>query len=228
MSNVVQDLVANLHASFAALWEGILAVLPGIVEGVFILVVGYIVAVILGKIIGKVVEVIRLDELLAHAGVRAFFQKAGIKLNIDGIIAAAVKWFVIVVAFISAANAFGLPQVVEFLKNVLNYIPNVIIAVIIAIAGVLIANFAADLAHGTTKATGTGSPTMVATIIRYAVIIFTVVVVLDQLQVGAAFLDSFFNNLGLALAGAFGLAFGLGGKDVAASLLEKAKKDLGM
>lgn len=224
--SILENLWVNIQGSFQALWDGVLSVLPGIVEGVVLLIVGYIVASILGVLVGKVVTVVRLDDLLATAGVRGFFQKAGIKLNIDRIFEEVVKWFVLIVFFISAAHAFGLPQVVDFLKAVLEYIPNVIIAVVIAIAGVLIADFFADLAHGTSKATKTGSPTMVAAIIRYAIIIFTVVVVLDQLRVGEAFLGSFFNNLGLALAAAFGLAFGLGGKDVAADILKKAKKDL--
>lgn len=224
---IVQNLVGNITGSFQNLWDGILAVLPGVVEGIVLLVIGYIVAVILGKVIGKVVDVIRLNDLLVTAGVMSFFQKAGIKLNIDRVFEEVVKWFVIIVFFISAANAFKLPQVVDFLKSVLDYIPNVVIAVLITIAGVLIANFVATLAHGTTKATKTGHPGLIAAIVRYAVIIFTVVVALKQLvPASATFLETFFNNIGLALAAAFGLAFGLGGKDVAADILKQAKKEI--
>jgi len=225
-NTVVTGLIDNVRASFTELSDGVLNLLPGVIEGIVILILGWIVATIMGKIVGKIVEVIRLDDLLATAGVRGFFQKAGIKLNIDRIFEEVVKWFVLITFFIAAARSFNLPDVITFLQNVLNYIPNVIIAVLIAIAGVIIADFVASLAHGTAKATKTGSPTLVAAIIRYAIMIFTIIVVLAQLQIGAAFLDSFFNNLGLALAAAFGLAFGLGGKDAAADIIKKARKDL--
>ena len=223
---IVNNFVLNVRGSFDGISRGILDVLPGIIEGIVLLVVGWIVANILGKVVAKIAEVVRLDDLMATAGVRSFFQKAGIKLRIEAIFEEVVKWFVLIVFFISAAKAFGLPQVVEFLQRVLNYIPNVIIATLIAIAGVLIADFVASLAHGVSRATKTGSSTLVAGIIRYAVIIFTIVVVLDQLQIGDVFLASFFNNLGLAFAAAFALAFGLGGKDVAAEIVKKARKDL--
>ncbi len=225
-TNVVNSLVDNIQGSFGDLWIGILDILPRIVEGIVILIVGWIVAKIVSRVVGKIVEVVRLDRVLATAGVKSFFQKAGIKLSIEGIFEEIVKWFILIAFFISAANSFGLPQVNSFLQDVLNYIPNVIIASIITIVGILIANFVADLAHGTTKATKTGSPQIVGSIVRYAVIIFTVFAALVQLGIGESLLDSFFDNLGLALAAAFGIAFGLGGKEAAADAIKRIRKDI--
>ena len=226
-TTVVNSLVDNIRGSFENLWTGMLEILPSIVEGIVILLIGWVIAKIVSRVVAKVVEVIRLDQLLATAGVKGFFQRAGIKFNIEVIFEEIVKWFILIIFFISAANAFGLSQVNGFLSDVLNYIPNVIISSIIIIAGILIANLIADLAHGTTKATKTGSPQIVGSIIRYAVIIFTAFAALTQLGIGSALLDSFFNNLGLALAAAFGIAFGLGGKEAAADAIKKIRKDIG-
>jgi len=226
-TTVISSLVENIRGSFADLWQGILDILPGIIEGIVILIVGWIVAKIISRVVGKIVEVIRLDRVLATAGVKTFFQNAGIKLSIEGIFEEVVKWFILIAFFMSAAKAFGLSQINEFLGQVLLYIPNVIIASIITIVGILIANFIADLAHGTTKATKTGSPQIVASIVRYAVIIFTILVALDQLKIGESFLQSFFSAVSYALAGSVGLAFGLGGKDAAADAIKKIRKDIG-
>jgi hypothetical protein len=226
-TEIVNDLVDNIRGSFSDLWMGIIDILPRIVEGIVIIIVGWVVAKIVSRLTGKIVEVIRLDRILTTAGVKAFFQKAGIKLNVEGIFEEIVKWFILIAFFISAANAFGLPQVNGFLEDVLNYIPNVIIASIITIVGILIANFFADIAHGTTKAARAGSPQIVASITRYAVITFTVFAALVQLGIGRSLLDSFFDNLGLALAAAFGIAFGLGGKEAAADAIKKIRKDVG-
>ena len=223
---VLTDLVANIRGSFTDLWMGILDILPRIVEGIVILIVGWIVAKIVSRVVGKIVEVIRLEKVLSTTGTKSFFQKAGIKLSLSGIFEEVVKWFILIAFFISAANAFGLPQVNGFLQDVLNYIPNVIIASVITILGILIANFIADLTHGTTRAFRGGQAKIVASITRYAVIIFTVFAALLQLGIGRSLLDSFFNNLGLALAAAFGLAFGLGGKEAAADAIKKIRKDV--
>jgi len=225
-TTILDSLVENIPNSFEGLWNGMLQVLPGIAEGIVILIVGWVIAKLVSRFVGKVIEVIRLDNLLASAGIKAFFQRAGIKLNIDKVFEEIVKWFILIAFFISAANAFGLPQINGFLSSVLNYIPNVIIAAVIMIIGILIANFVSDLAHGTTQATKTGKPHLVGAIVKYAVIIFTAIIALDQLQVGATLLDSFFNNLGLAIAAAFGLAFGLGGRDAAADIIQKMRKDI--
>ncbi|MBU1089399.1 hypothetical protein KKF38_01225 [Patescibacteria group bacterium] len=227
-TEVISNLIENIRGSFGDLWLGIIDILPRIVEGIVILIVGWIVAKVISRLVGKIVEVIRLERILATAGVKDFFQKAGVKLSVEGIFEEIVKWFILIAFFISAANAFGLPQVNSFLQDVLNYIPNVIIASVITIVGILIANFFADLAHSTTKATKTGSPQIVASITRYAVIIFTVFAALVQLGIGKTLLDSFFNNLGLALAAAFGLAFGLGGKEAAADVIKRIKKDVSL
>lgn len=226
LPSVIDNLIRNIQHSFESLWEGLLDILPNILEGIIIIIVGWIVAKVLSKVIGKIVEVIRLNEVLSTAGVKNFFQKSGIKVNINSIFEEIVKWFILIVFFMSAAEAFGLPQVNQFLNSVLLYIPNVIIAALIVIVGVLIANFLADIAHGTTKATKAGSPQVIASVVRYAVIIFTVFTALAQLDIGKVFLDSFFNNLGLALAAAFGLAFGLGGKELASDFLKKIRKDM--
>jgi hypothetical protein len=225
-TNPIGGLVTNIQGSFESLWNGVLDILPNIVEGIVLLIVGWIVAIVISKVVGKVVEVIRLNDLLATAGVRGFFQKAGIKLNIDLIFEEVIKWFILIVFFISAANAFGLSQVNQFLSEVLAYIPNIIIAVVILIAGVLVANFLADLAAGAAKATKTGSPNVAGSVTRYAIIIFTVFAALEQLGIGGGLIDSFVNNLGMGLAFAFALAFGLGGKDTAADVIKKIRKDI--
>jgi len=223
----VNSLVENIRGSFNELWSGVLDVLPNVAEGIIILIVGWIIAKVVSRAIAKIIEVIRLDNILATAGVKDFFQRAGIKFSIDRIFEEIVKWFILIVFFISAANAFGLPQINGFLSDVLSYIPNVIIAALIVVVGILIANFVADLAHGTTKATQTGSPKIAGTVVRYAVIVFTAFAALGQLGIGAVFLNSFFNNLGLALAAAFGLAFGLGGKEAAADIIKGLRRDIG-
>lgn len=219
-------LTKSIHGSFNDLWIVIADVTSRMIWGMIILIFGWIAANLISWAVRKIVEVIHLDKILTTTGIKSFFQKAGVKLSIEKVFGEVAKWFILVAAFMSAADEFGIPQVNKFLQDVLNYIPNVIIASVITVVGILIANFFADLAHGTTKATRAGSPQIVASITRYAVIIFTVFAALVQLGIGRSLLNSFFDNLGLALAAAFGIAFGLGGKEAAADTIKKIRKDI--
>jgi hypothetical protein len=219
--------VDTVRMSLESLWDGILGFLyPNFLGGVAVILIGWLIAVVFSKVAAKVVEFIRLDDLVASTGIRSFFQKAGVKLNMVRVFEEIVKWFFLIVFFISAADIFGLPQVTEFLNSVLYYIPNIIIAIVITIAGVLVANFVADIAHSTAKAAKATSANVAYAGTRYAVIIFTVLAALRQLGLGETLIDSFVNNLGLALAAAFGLAFGLGGKDAASDVIKKVRKDM--
>ncbi len=225
-SNPFAGFTDGIQGSLENLWDGVLGVLPDVAAGIAILIFGWIIAIILSKVIAKVTEVIRLDDLLGSTGIRGVFQKAGVRLNIGRVFEEIVKWFILIAFFIEAMNKFGLSQVNDFLNDVLYYIPNIIIAVIITIVGVLVANFLADLVHSTARATKTGSPDIAASVTRYAIIIFTILAALEQLGIGDTLVNSFVSYLGLALAGSFGLAFGLGGKDVAADAIKRIRKDI--
>ena len=119
-TTIINNLVDNIRGSFEGLWLGMLDVLPRIVEGLIIILVGWFVASIVSRIIGKLIEVIRLDRVLASAGVKAFFQSAGVKFSVVAVFEEVVKWFILIAFFISAADAFGLPQINGFLQDVLN------------------------------------------------------------------------------------------------------------
>ncbi len=226
VANPFAGFTDGIQNSLGNLWDGVLGILPDIAEGIVILLAGWIIAVILAKIVAKVTEVIRLDDLLGSTGILGIFQKAGIRLNISRVFEEIVKWFILIAFFMSAMDKFGLAQVNEFLNDVLNYIPDIIIAVIITIVGVLVANFLADLAHGTARATKTGSPSIASSVTRYAIVIFTIFAALKQLGIGSDLLQSFFDNLGLGLAAAFAIAFGLGGRDTAADTIKRIRKDI--
>jgi hypothetical protein len=103
----------------------------------------------------------------------------------------------------------------------------VIVAVIILIIGLLIANFISELIKGTTAAAKVESSKTVASIARYVIIIFSFLAAFDQLNIGEAYLKSLFQALVYMLAAAAAIAFGLGGKEAAAEVLKKMKKDLG-
>jgi len=109
---IINSFVENIRGSFSDLWMGIINVLPRIVEGIVIIIVGWIVAKIISRIVGKIVEVIRLDRVLTTAGVKAFFQKAGIKLSIESVFEEIVKWFIF-----NRFPSFPPPTLLAYLKS---------------------------------------------------------------------------------------------------------------
>ncbi|PJA64152.1 MAG: hypothetical protein CO160_00110, partial [Candidatus Portnoybacteria bacterium CG_4_9_14_3_um_filter_43_11] len=123
-------------------------------------------------------------------------------------------------------DILDLSEVTVFLKQVLLYIPQLIIAVLILLAAVLIANFLQRLVKASVEAAGLGSANFLATVTKWAIMVFAILAALLQLGVVPTLIQTLFTGFVAALVISFGLAFGLGGKDLAAQILEKIKKDI--
>jgi len=227
MSNTfIQNLSVTIVESLQQIWGGIVEFLPKVLAAILVLIVGWAVARLLGKFIARVINVLQLDRLLESAGVNKIFAKAGKPLKIDVVFNEIVKWFVLIVFFISAAKILNLDQITQFLGDVLNYIPRVIVAVVILIIGALLANFIAEIVKSTITATKIGVGKTLASVTRYIIIIFSFLAAFEQLNIAEVYLSSLFQAFVYMLAGAAALAFGLGGKEVAADFLKKIKVDL--
>ena len=221
----IQHLSDTIMESLQQILSGVLEFFPKILAATLVLIIGWVVAKILGKLIGRIIHIIQLDTLLDSAGVKKVFAKAGTPLKIDILFQEIVKWFTLIVFFISAAKILELSQITEFLNDVLNYIPRVIVAVVILIVGVLVAKFISELVKGTITAAKLESSKTLSSVTRYVIIIFSFLAAFEQLGIAKVYLNSLFQAFVYMLAGAAALSFGLGGKEVAADFLKKIKKD---
>ena len=195
----------------------------GIIVAMIILVVGSIFAIELSKVTKKVVEKLRIDKTFDALGVKGFFKKGGIKLSIADLMGWIVKWFIILFALMVAVDFLELPRVSAFLTKVLDYIPNLIGALAILTIGLVIAQAVYEAINGAAKASGIRVYSIAAVIAKWSLIIITFMVILEQIGIQTTILQVFAGSLGLMLALAGGLAFGLGGQYQAKELLEEIK-----
>jgi len=221
MSQTWGDIIIN---SFQNTLLGIANILPEIIGALIVFLIGLLIAIILAKLIEKIVIAIKLDQILEKIGFKTFFDKAGLKMNSALFFSELVKWFLIIVFLIAAFNIVGLSEISLFLKSILYYIPRIIIVSIIIIASVLIANFLSKLIRGSVKAMGLQQGEFLEKITKIMIYIFTGLIVLDQLGIASSLIKIIFTGLIAMITIAGGLAFGLGGKELAKELLDKIKK----
>src|SRR5205823_8707437 len=127
---------------------------------------------------------------------------------------------------VPAADALGLPAVSNILNTLVAFIPNVFVAILVLFLGTLAATFVADLVRGATASANVGNPSVFAAIARWAIIGFSALVALEQLQIAPALINELFAAVVGAAAIAFGLAFGLGGQDTARRWLSRGETTL--
>ena len=211
--------------SLQTTWSAVVGFVPLIVGAIVVFVIGWIIAVSLGRVIEQVVRSIKLDSILEKLEVGKVMEHAGMHLNSGAFFGGLVRWFLVVVSLLAAVNILGLAQVSTFLRDILLYVPNVVVASLILVIALIVADTVEKVIRGSVHAAGFHGGT-VGVVVRWSIWIFAVVAALLQLGIAVDLIRMVITGLVAALALAFGLAFGLGGQSHASAFLEKVKRDL--
>ncbi len=224
---VLQTWGQVLAESFQNLWVGVVSFVPGLIVAILIFVIGWIVASIVGRVIAQLIGALKLDTALKSAGLDMVLKRAGMELDSGMFIGGLVRWFIIVVFLIASLQIVGLTQVNEFLKNVvLGYLPNVVVAALILLVAGVVADAMQRVVTSSAKAAQVRSAGLLGGVARWAIWILALITALSQLGIAPAFMQILFTGLVAMLALSGGLAFGLGGRDVAARYLEHLREDI--
>lgn len=208
------------------LWNTIVSYLPNLIGAILVFIIGVIIALVLRSVVVKIINIIHVDDFARKLDITTQFEKAGVRLSISGLLGWIVKWFVIIIALIAATDILGWDQVTDYLKQVVLFIPNVIIAVIILLTGILLGNFVQNIVKSAVEAAKLTSAGFLSGIAKWSIFIFTLMAALVQLQIAPELIRVLFTGLVAMLALAGGLAFGLGGKEHADRFLNRLKKDI--
>jgi hypothetical protein len=213
--------------SFQNLWFGVANFVPYLVLALIILILGWLVGAMFGSAVKQVFKSLKVDDALRRARVEAFLRRGGINLDAGAFIGGLVKWFVIVVFLIAAFDVLGLTQVNLFLQEVvLAYIPRVIVAALILLAAGVIGDVLQRVVVASAKTAGMSSAHFAGSIAKWSVWVFAILVALSQLGIAAAFSQTLFTGIVIALSLAIGLSFGLGGQEAAGRFIERLRSDM--
>lgn len=220
------EFVEVIRAAFADLWASLLMFLPRFLGAIIVLVVGLFIASALGKLITKLCAMLHLDELATKLDVKQTFERAGVRLHIGHLFGWIVKWFFVAMFLIASADILRWTAVTAFLRDVVLYLPNVIIGVVILLVGVILANFVRNLVQTAVEAAHLSSGAFLSGVAKWSILVFSFMAALVQLGIAQNLIQVLFTGLVAMLALAGGLAFGLGGRDQAARALEHLRKDI--
>src|SRR5215218_3314959 len=204
---MIESLRAGLEAFFAFV--------PQLIGAIVILIMGYIVAKILQAVVARVLKAVGFDGWMERGGIKQFFDRAQTRATPATLLGKLAFWFVFIIAITMAADALGIRQVSAVLGQLIAYIPSIIAAILILILAALLANFLSGIVRG-----ATGSD-LLASIARYAIIIYAVFAALTKLGIAVQLTAPTFLILLGAAALAAAIAFGWGGRDVAKDIIER-------
>jgi hypothetical protein len=200
--------------------QNLIGFLPALIGATIVLILGWIVAGLLARLVEGILKTVGFERAAQSTGIAGFIQRAGSGWTASKIVAEIVKWFIRLIAIQAAASILGLQQISAAINAVLLWLPNLVVALVILVVAALIANFVAGIVRGAASEMQMGSPELLANIARYAILTFAVIAAVNQLGIAPTVVNTLLIGTVGAVALAFGLAFGLGGRDVAARIAE--------
>ncbi len=216
-----------LTNSFQALWTGIIMFIPSLIVALVILAIGWAIGAIISKGISKFMDMIKFDESLKKAGFEEFVKRAGLNLNSGHFLGSLIKYFIIVVFLIASFDVLGLGQVTVFLQQiVLGYLPQLIIAVLILLVGVVVGDVMGKIVVASSRTARLHSANLLGAVTRWAIWIFAILVALSQVGIAGAFIQTLFTGFVVAVSLGLGLSFGLGGQNAAARTIERIQNEI--
>lgn len=217
--NSVGVLITSIISS---MFSGLIAYLPQFFAGLIILLVGLITASLLKHAVLVFFRLLRVERWLEEAKVA---KEKDVKVW-PGIFAELVRWSVVILFLVPAAETWGISQIASVLNQLLVFLPNVFVAVIVSLVGVVVANITHDVVKHGSKGLGSSSANVLANFARYALLFFTGLIVLNQLGVASDLVRILFTGIVAMVAIAGGLAFGLGGQELAKEILREIQRRL--
>ena len=220
VQTVTPSFTETLMASFRDAFSMILGAIPRILGFIFVVAIGWFVSTILARAVTGLLRAIRFDELARKSGLADFLAKMGTGTDSAGVVAGLVKWLVRIVVLLVAFDVLGLPAVSDVMRQLLLWLPNLVVAIFVLFIGGIAARALGNIVRGATAESGFSNPETLANVVRTTVWAFAIVVAINQLGIATNLINTLFTGFVGALAVALGLAFGLGGRDLASRTLE--------
>ena len=210
--------------ALVTIWESVAGFVPRFLAAIVVFVVIWLLGILVAKIVWHLIKLIQLDRGLESIGIRKIWERSGHKLDSGLFFYELVKWAGVIAALMAATDILELTQVTDFLSSVLLYLPNVFVAAIILIIGVLVARFLETLVRASVRTGNLLAANTLGIIVRWTILIFSILIAMDQLGVDSMIINYVVIGIVIAAALAFGLAFGLGGRDHAEEIIGQLRK----
>ena len=197
--------------------------LPKIIGALLILLIGWIIARLIKRAIVRLLLLVKLDKLAEKVGIEKFLKEGGLKSTSVDLLGSLFYWIIMLTVILAVFNSLQLTSAQELFNSIILFIPNIIVALIILLFGLYAARFIANVLSSSLRNMKDKTAELIEKIAYYSIVVFTVFLVLGQLKIAQDIITNAFILVFGAFCLAFGIAFGLGGKDFAADLLKNMK-----
>ncbi len=209
----------SLVNAMSALWQKFANFIPNLVGALVIVIIGFLVARLLDALLSRLLAKLGLDRLMQGTGINKIMARAGIRIPVSALVGKVVYWFVLLVFLVTALESLGLERISATLDMLALYVPKVLSAALVLLAGILLAQLLNTVVAGAADGVGLEYAAGLGRLTQGLVIVITISVAIGQLDVKAELLNYVIaivlSSMGLAVA----LAIGLGSRELVGQIL---------
>ena len=205
-------------------WTQLQIVSPRVFGALAFLIVGWLVARTIRKLVLRLLRVLRLESAAERAGFEDFLMRGGVRFTTVALIANMVYWGLMLIVAMAVFNILGVPLSTTLLEQVGGYLPSVMVALVIVVFGTMLARFIGATVHPYLNNIGVQGAQAIGFLAQIALLTFVATLALQQLRIGGDVLTSAFQLAFGGLCLALALAFGLGGREWAAAIIQRTWK----
>lgn len=225
-SLAVADIGTQILDAFGKAIAVLFSFIPALIGAVIILLIGWIVARVVSALVRRALGLIHFDRMMERTGLQELLTRAGMRTDPAGLLAGLVYWFIFLIFVVAAANALNIPAITTLVTSIVLFLPNVFVALLIVLIGMALARFVADLVRGAAAGAGAGGANFLAGLARWAILAFAFILALNQLNISPNIIETLFAAVAFGLSLALAIAFGLGGRETAKSIVDSTYRSL--
>lgn len=209
---------------FQTIWQNLIETSPPIFWAGVVFLVGLLIAKWIGSLAAAFLDRIKLSQVLKRLGTEDALSKIDSRLNAPKFFGGIVKWFFIVLFMMASSEILGLNQLSQFLERIISYFPNIFISTLIFLVALFLTDFSQKIVIGTLEEEKITYSRFLGRAIRWLIWLFAILAILYQLQITPSLILTAFIGMVMTVSLALGIAFGLGGKDLAAKILKELEE----
>lgn len=223
MNNSIWESVSNVGVSMGV---SIFSAIPNLLGGLLVFIAG----IFLGKLAStgliKALQAISFEKMISDTKFREFMKKAELTEKLEVMLGTFLNWLILLVFFIAATNIWGLTTVSTLLLGIIGYLPSVISAIIVLSLGVLLAGLVEGMVKASLASIDLRVSRLMGKIASYLVVTIAILAAFSELRIAKDFINTLFIGFVAMLSLGFGLAIGLGAKDLISRILNSWYTDL--
>lgn len=200
--------------------------IPRLLGTLIVFLVGWVISSGAGRLVIELLKRLKFNEIFERTGWGEAFRKAELKVNLSEFFGAIVKWILVFVFLLAAVEILGFLQFAVFLTKILGFLPNVVVAALIFVVATILADILQKITVASVERAEIGYSKLAGFLVRWAIFGFAMLAILVQLGIAKELITILFRGIVALLVISFGLAFGLGGKDVATEVLRELRHKL--